>query len=139
MLKRNLWHPAEFQYPASWLVDQRLFRRAAEQAERQRPLDPPPLGCAPQTRSCILSMALCNSSSAALIDIPTHACTRRQASVVSVRGPCQCHLPHRQQQQPKAERRVAEPTVAYGPAGSTGEENVSIIAAPIHPGFRRCC
>lgn len=37
---------AEFQYPASWLVDQRLFRRAAEQAERRRPLDPPSLRCA---------------------------------------------------------------------------------------------
>ncbi len=87
MLKRNFWHPAEFQYPASWLVDQRLFRRAAEQAERQRPLDPPPLRCAPQTRSCILFMALCNSSSAALIAIPTHACTRRQVRVVTIQGP----------------------------------------------------
>lgn len=38
---------AEFQYPASWLVDQRLFRRAAEQAERLRPLDPPSLRCVP--------------------------------------------------------------------------------------------
>ena len=37
----------------------------------------------------------------------------------------------------KLERRVAEPQIAYGPPGSTGEENVSIIAAPIAPGFRR--
>ena len=34
---------AEFQYPASWLVDQRLFRRAAEAAEKRRSLDPPSL------------------------------------------------------------------------------------------------
>lgn len=96
MLKRNLWHPAEFQYPASWLVDQRLFRRAAEQAERQRPLDPPPLGCAPQTRPCILVRrfaTLCNSSSAALIAIPTHACIRRQGSVVSLEDPANVIFP----------------------------------------------
>ena len=31
---------------------------------------------------------------------------------------------------------MAEPTAAFGPAGSTGEENVSVIAAPIGPGFR---
>lgn len=73
----------EFQFPSSWLVDQRLYRRAVEQAEVRRGLDPPSL--------------------------------RRQ------------DVP---------ERRVAEPQVAYGPPGSTGEENVSIIAAPIQSGFR---
>ncbi|KAG2437352.1 hypothetical protein HXX76_006007 [Chlamydomonas incerta] len=30
---------------------------------------------------------------------------------------------------------VAEPVVAFGPPGTTGEENVSVIAAPIMPGF----
>lgn len=73
----------EFQLPASWLVDQRLYRRAVEQAEARRGLDPPSL-------------------------------SRQNAP----------------------ERRVAEPQVAYGPPGSTGEENVSIIAAPIQAGFR---
>jgi hypothetical protein len=35
--------PAEFLYPASWLADQRLYRRYAERLERQRSLDPPAL------------------------------------------------------------------------------------------------
>lgn len=35
------------------------------------------------------------------------------------------------------ERRVAEPQVAYGPPGTSGEENVSIIAAPIQSPFRQ--
>ncbi|KXZ54314.1 hypothetical protein GPECTOR_5g399 [Gonium pectorale] len=30
---------------------------------------------------------------------------------------------------------VAEPVVAFGPPGTTGEENVSVIVAPIAPGF----
>lgn len=77
------WSGAEFQLPADWLVDQRLYRRAVEQAEVRRGLDPP-----------------------------------------SLRTP------------EASERRVAEPQVAYGPPGSTGEENVSIIAAPIQAGFR---
>lgn len=72
----------EFQYPVDWLVDQRLFRRAAEAAEKRRSLDPPAL------------------------------------------------------RENQAERRVAEPQIAYGPPGSTGEENVSIIAAPIAAGFK---
>ena len=32
-------------------------------------------------------------------------------------------------------RTVAEPEAAYGPPGSTGEENVSVVVAPIQPGF----
>eukprot|EP00775_Hariotina_reticulata_P007016 gene7016-7230_t len=33
-------------------------------------------------------------------------------------------------------REVVEPAAAFGPAGSTGEENVSVIVAPIFEGFR---
>ncbi|KAK9918065.1 hypothetical protein WJX75_000898 [Coccomyxa subellipsoidea] len=33
-------------------------------------------------------------------------------------------------------RSVAEPTAAYGPAGSTGEENLSVVVAPIAGGFK---
>ena len=29
---------------------------------------------------------------------------------------------------------MAEPVAAYGPAGSTGEENLSVVVAPIAPG-----
>mmetsp|Transcript_13780 Transcript_13780/g.41609 ORF Transcript_13780/g.41609 Transcript_13780/m.41609 type:complete len:256 (-) Transcript_13780:655-1422(-) len=75
----------EFLYPSPWLVDQRLFRRAAEQAEKRRSLDPPALRA----------------------------------------------------QRGGEDRRVAEPQVAYGPPGTSGEENVSIIAAPIQSPFRR--
>ena len=32
-------------------------------------------------------------------------------------------------------REVAEPVAAYGPAGSTGEQNLSVICAPIRPDF----
>jgi len=32
-------------------------------------------------------------------------------------------------------RSVAEPTAAYGPANSSGEENVSVVVAPIMAGF----
>ncbi|GAX76730.1 hypothetical protein CEUSTIGMA_g4177.t1 [Chlamydomonas eustigma] len=75
----------EFQYPAQWLADQTVARRAAQRAERERSLDPPSLG---QQRKAV--------------------------------DPYQ---------------EVAEPSAAFGPPGSTGEKNVSIIAAPIMPGF----
>lgn len=32
--------------------------------------------------------------------------------------------------------RAAEPTAAFGPAGSTGEQNISIVVAPIYEGFK---
>ena len=32
--------------------------------------------------------------------------------------------------------RVAEPVAGYGPAAGTGEENISVIVAPIDSGFR---
>lgn len=35
----------------------------------------------------------------------------------------------------KARRDLSEPTAAYGPPGSTGELNVSVVVAPIEPGF----
>ena len=38
---------AEFQYPASWLADQRMFRRNAERREQFRGLDPPSTGYKP--------------------------------------------------------------------------------------------
>jgi len=44
-------------------------------------------------------------------------------------------LPFCREQQ-RSRRTVAEPTAAFGPPGSTGEENISVIAAPIAPGFR---
>lgn len=71
----------EFLYPASWVGDQTLLRRAAERAERERSLDLPAL----------------------------RAARRRRA--------------------------VAEPLVAFGPPGSAGELNVSVIVAPTAPGF----
>lgn len=72
----------EFRYPAAWLADQRLYRRYAEQLERERPLDLPPLRAPRRIRS----------------DVP-------------------------------------EPAAAFGPAGSTGEDNISVIVAPIREGF----
>ena len=33
-------------------------------------------------------------------------------------------------------RAVAEPSAAFGPAGGSGEENISVIVAPIREGFR---
>ena len=32
-------------------------------------------------------------------------------------------------------RQIAEPIAAFGPAGSTGELNISVIVAPIQEGF----
>lgn len=72
----------EFVYPATWLADQRLYRRYAERMERERSLDLPSLR------------------------------SRRRPE-----GP-------------------PEPAAAFGPAGSTGEENASVIVAPIRDGFR---
>eukprot|EP00197_Chlamydomonas_leiostraca_P003089 CAMPEP_0202869636 /NCGR_PEP_ID=MMETSP1391-20130828/12561_1 /ASSEMBLY_ACC=CAM_ASM_000867 /TAXON_ID=1034604 /ORGANISM="Chlamydomonas leiostraca, Strain SAG 11-49" /LENGTH=320 /DNA_ID=CAMNT_0049549973 /DNA_START=13 /DNA_END=975 /DNA_ORIENTATION=- len=40
-----------------------------------------------------------------------------------------------QQGQRRSRASVYEPVVAYGPAGSSGEENVSVVVAPIYPGF----
>ncbi len=36
--------------------------------------------------------------------------------------------------QQRRRRDATEPTAAYGPAGSTGEENLSVVVAPIAPG-----
>ena len=47
-----------------------------------------------------------------------------------VRSVLLADLTHRQR------RTVAEPEAAYGPPGSTGEENISVVVAPIQPGFR---
>ena len=33
-------------------------------------------------------------------------------------------------------RSVAEPEAAYGPPGSSGEENISVVVAPIQTGFK---
>jgi hypothetical protein len=33
-------------------------------------------------------------------------------------------------------RDVVEPSAAFGPAGSTGEENISVVVAPIFQGFK---
>ena len=39
-------------------------------------------------------------------------------------------LQHRQR------RVIAEPEAAYGPPGSSGEENISVVVAPIQPGVK---
>ncbi|KAA6421967.1 MAG: photosystem II reaction center family [Trebouxia sp. A1-2] len=36
----------------------------------------------------------------------------------------------------RQKRTVAEPEAAYGPPGSSGEENISVVVAPIQPGFK---
>jgi len=69
----------EFVFPATWLADQRMYRRNAERSESMRGLDPPS--------------------------------TRPQ------------------------KRTVAEPVAAFGPPGSSGELNVSVIVAPIEQSF----
>ncbi|CAD7700742.1 unnamed protein product [Ostreobium quekettii] len=65
----------EFQYPASWLADQRLARRDAARIEAENPLDLPSLQARTRTPS-------------------------------------------------------TEPVLAFGPPGTTGEENVSAVVAP---------
>ncbi|KAK9836401.1 hypothetical protein WJX84_007515 [Apatococcus fuscideae] len=56
---------------------------------------------------------------------------RRYAARVEQRSGLDLPSPARRPQR----RPVAEPTAAFGPAGSTGEENVSVVVAPIMPGF----
>ncbi|XP_010546712.1 PREDICTED: psbP domain-containing protein 7, chloroplastic [Tarenaya hassleriana] len=70
----------EFVYPATWVGDQTLLYRAAEDIERKISLDPPPTS------------------------------NRRR-------------------------KNVNEPVVAFGPPGSTGELNVSVIVSPVSPNF----
>lgn len=36
----------------------------------------------------------------------------------------------------RSKRAVAEPEAAFGPPGSSGEENISVVVAPIQTGFR---
>lgn len=36
----------------------------------------------------------------------------------------------------RSKRALAEPEAAYGPPGSTGEENISVVVAPIQAGFK---
>ena len=36
----------------------------------------------------------------------------------------------------RSKKAVAEPEAAYGPPGSTGEENISVVVAPIQTGFK---
>lgn len=73
----------KFIYPETWVADQTVFYRAAEKAELERSLDPPPLGSG----------------------------NRRK-------------------------RNVNEPVIAFGPPGSTGELNVSVIVSPVPLDFR---
>ncbi|GAB4820124.1 hypothetical protein N2152v2_007170 [Parachlorella kessleri] len=73
----------EFQYPASWLADQRLYYRYAERIEQQTGLDLPALRSRQRRR-----------------------------------------------------RDYSEPAAAFGPPGSSGEENISVVVAPLRPGFR---
>eukprot|EP00798_Chlamydomonas_sp_ICE-L_P013022 gene13022-3530_t len=40
------------------------------------------------------------------------------------------------QQEARAFQNVTEPVVAFGPPNSVGEENISVIVAPIYPGFK---
>ena len=40
--KHSLMLP-EFQFPASWLADQRIAQRTAARIEAENPLDPPPV------------------------------------------------------------------------------------------------
>ncbi|KAJ4823422.1 PsbP domain-containing protein 7, chloroplastic [Turnera subulata] len=75
----------EFIYPASWVGDQRLLYRAAEKAEFQRAIDPPPLNDAKSSN--------------------------------------------------RPRKNVNEPVVAFGPPGSSGELNVSVIVSPVPPDF----
>ena len=77
---------AEFVYPATWLADQRLYRRYAERMEQQRSLDPP-----------------------------------------SLRSP-------RPVRRDKYSEKY-DPSAAFGPPGSTGEDNFSVVVAPIRDGF----
>eukprot|EP00887_Chlorella_sp_A99_P007368 scaffold2.g7368.t1 len=84
-----------FQYPASWLADQRLYLRNIERAERQRTLDPLP---------------------------PPRPPPPAEGAGGTVR--------------PVPRQAQYEPVAGFGPPGGTGEENVSVIVAPIQPGFR---
>ena len=36
----------------------------------------------------------------------------------------------------RSTRGVAEPETAFGPPGSSGEENISVVVAPIQAGFK---
>lgn len=36
----------------------------------------------------------------------------------------------------RSNKAVAEPEAAYGPPGSSGEENISVVVAPIQTGFK---
>lgn len=74
----------EFVYPASWLADQRLYRRYAERIEREAALDPPALA--------------------------------------------------RERRRRRSE--APEPSAGFGPPGGTGEDNISVIVAPIRDGFK---
>ncbi|GLI62450.1 hypothetical protein VaNZ11_005080 [Volvox africanus] len=118
----------EFTYPASWLGDQTLAYRAAKRAEAARgglPLrsigadfdDFNELEDANFPRlspsSASLSMRGGSGGSSSALDGGAALAGTRQQPVVS----------------------VAEPVAAFGPPGTTGEENVSIIVAPIAPGF----
>lgn len=44
--------------------------------------------------------------------------------------------PIRQNARPKGMRTKYDPSAAFGPPGSTGEDNISVIIAPIQDGFR---
>lgn len=56
---------------------------------------------------------------------------RRQAAALERRFPLDPPSPADQQRR----SRAVEPSAAFGPMGSTGEENVSIVVAPIYAGF----
>ncbi|GLC42035.1 Thylakoid-anchored PsbP-like protein [Pleodorina starrii] len=96
----------EFTYPSEWLGDQTLAYRAAKRAEAARGGVPGPRGGGFDDPNDPDFPPLSSSSSSSGAG---GAARQRPA--------------------------VAEPVAAFGPPGTTGEENVSVIVAPISPGF----
>lgn len=45
-------------------------------------------------------------------------------------------LPPIQGERQRNQRRSSDPIVAFGPPGTEGELNVSVVVAPVFPGFR---
>lgn len=95
----------EFAYPRQWMGDATLARRRADRQERERALASLARERVSQGLPALRSPGPPSSSSSS--------------------------SPASSSSSPPA----VEPVAAFGPPGSTGEENVSVVVAPIMPGF----
>lgn len=102
----------EFAYPRQWMGDVTVARRRAERQERER------------ERAALEMQGLPSLRPRRLPSLSARGGGGDPLAPLASSSPSSFSPPP-----------AVEPAAAFGPPGSTGEENVSVVVAPILPGF----